>query len=286
MRNDFAVFICTHGRPTAQLTLEMLKREGYTGKWYLVLDDTDSTIQQYIDIYGKDNVVIFNKNHYINSDDYDNGDNILHDKCILYAKRAVEDIARYLKLDYFAIVDDDFVKLSIRYPEEGKLKRMQITDLDSILDAYIELLSNNITALGFGAVATYCDGVNALSPSHMSKRYLPYQFIMRNAKFEVNWTSWMAEDDVTELQSSMVGGLWLVIPYVMQETKPIGDTKASGGMVDTYKNSNTYELNFNAVKNCPHRIYLRQRKDGKLILARRYDRCFPKIISGRYKHGI
>ena len=284
MRDDFAIFICTHGRPNNQHTLNMLLKANYTGRWYLVLDDTDSTIQQYIDNYNPSNIIIFNKNYYINSDVYDNGDNVLHEKCILYAKRAVEDIAKSLGLSYFAVVDDDFIKLSLRYPEDGKLKRMIVTDIDSVLSAYIELLSHGITALGFGAVATYCDGVDAFDAKHLSKRYLPYQFILRNASVDVKWTSWMAEDDVTELQSGAVGNLWLVIPYIMQETKPIGDTTASGGMVDTYKNADTYTLNFNAVKNCPYRISLRQRKDGKLILSRKYDICFPKLISGRYRN--
>lgn len=286
MRDDFAIFICTHGRPNAQHTLDMLHKANYTGKWYLVLDNTDHTIQQYIDIYGADKIIIFDKNYYINSDRFDNGDNILHAKCILYAKRAVEDIAKSMKLNYFAIVDDDFIKLSLRYPEDGKLRRMLVTDIDDVLEAYIDVLSNGITAVGFGSVSAYCDGIKSLDAVHLSKRYLPYQFIIRNASKEVNWTSWMSEDDVTELQSSMVGNLWLSLPYVMQETKPIGDTTASGGMVETYKNSDTYTLNFNAVKNCPHRIYLKQRKDGKLILARYYDRCFPKIISGRYKKSV
>lgn len=283
MRNDFAIFICTHGRPNKQLTLDALMKVGYSGKWFLVVDDTDKTIQEYIDNYGADRVIIFNKNHYINSEEYDNCDNQLHEKCILYAKRAVEDIAKSFGMQYFVIVDDDMTKFSVRYPFGKVLKRVPITDFDALLEAYIEVLNKPIAAIGFGHVTTYCSGVKAFSDENMSKRYLPYQFILRNGAIPVKWTSWFAEDDITELQSGAVGNMWIVIPYIMQDTVPIGDTTASGGMVETYKNSNMYRLNFNTVRCCPQRIYMTCKGPNRFVLTRYYDRCFPKLISGRFK---
>lgn len=285
MRDDFAIFICTHGRPNKQLTLEALKNCGYTGKIYLVLDDTDETIQQYLDIYGTENVIIFNKNYYINADKYDNGSNELHPKCIVYAKRAVEDIANQLNFKYFAIADDDITKFSLRYPVANSAKRFKITDFDSVLSAYINVLSCDVAAIGFGHVTSYCGGANSFSPENLSKRYLPYQFILRNGNTKVNWTSWFAEDDITELSDGKIGKLWLVVPYVMQETEPIGDINATGGMVDTYKKDNMFVLNFNVIRFCPQSAILRY-KPGKLnryVITRYYDRCFPQLISEEYK---
>lgn len=285
MRDDFAIFICTHGRPDKQLTLETLMRTGYTGKWFLVVDDTDATIQQYIDNFGSDKIIIFDKNYYINSDRFDNGDNKLHAKCILYAKRAVEDIAKSFNLRYFVIADDDITNLVMRVPLNDKLRRIPIENLDNILECHLQILSDNITAIGFGNVVHYFGGVNTFSQKNLNKRILPYQFIIRNANVDVNWLSWFAEDDVTEYQSSMIGGIWLISLYVMLEIKPVGDIEVTGGMVDTYKESaNRYELNFNAVKYCPERLLLKYAiKTGKFELKRHPEICFPKIINARYK---
>ena len=42
MRNDFVVFILSHGRANSLVTVDSLNRCGYTGKWYIILDDEDS----------------------------------------------------------------------------------------------------------------------------------------------------------------------------------------------------------------------------------------------------
>ncbi|EFC6976332.1 hypothetical protein DFZ72_21860 [Escherichia coli] len=39
MRDDFCAFILTHGRPDKVLTYRTLRRAGYTGKIFIVVDD-------------------------------------------------------------------------------------------------------------------------------------------------------------------------------------------------------------------------------------------------------
>ena len=50
--NDFAAFILTHGRAKNLVTIEALKRGGFTGKWYLILDNEDRTKEQYQQLFG------------------------------------------------------------------------------------------------------------------------------------------------------------------------------------------------------------------------------------------
>lgn len=284
MRDDFAIFICTHGRPNAQLTLENLLSLGYNGKWYLVLDDTDTTIQEYIDKYGADKIIIFNKNFYINSPEYDNGDCKLHAKCILYAKRAVEDIAHKLGYKYFAIADDDIVNFCIRRNVDGHLKRVKITSMDIVFDAYINLLScNHVAGLGFGYPVMYSNGIDTFSYNILSTRFMPYQFVIRNGDVPVTWNSWFGEDNITELLSSMLGNIWLLVPHVMQTCKEIGDTSGSGGMSDTYRAFTEFDLNFNIIRYCPYGTQLRIKDDNSVRLIIHKKQCFPQIISGRYK---
>ena len=56
---DFAVFILTHGRPDNVKTLSTLKKCGYTGKIYFIVDNEDKTIEQYQNNYGIENVKDF-----------------------------------------------------------------------------------------------------------------------------------------------------------------------------------------------------------------------------------
>lgn len=46
MRDDFCAFILTHGRPGKVLTYRTLRRAGYTGKIFIVVDDEDKTRNQ------------------------------------------------------------------------------------------------------------------------------------------------------------------------------------------------------------------------------------------------
>ena len=41
MRDDFAVMILTHGRADRVYTLKSLRKGGYTGKVYIVIDNED-----------------------------------------------------------------------------------------------------------------------------------------------------------------------------------------------------------------------------------------------------
>ena len=61
MSNRFAVFILTHGRANRLYTLKALKKGGYTGRIYLLIDNEDSQADEYIHKYGRENVIIFDK---------------------------------------------------------------------------------------------------------------------------------------------------------------------------------------------------------------------------------
>lgn len=60
MRDDFAVFILTHGRARRQMTLATLQKCGYTGRLYLIIDDEDEQADEYVKLYGE-KVIQFSK---------------------------------------------------------------------------------------------------------------------------------------------------------------------------------------------------------------------------------
>jgi len=60
MINNFCAFILTHGRPDNVKTYATLRKHGYTGKIYLIIDNEDKTAKQYYKKYGNE-VIMFDK---------------------------------------------------------------------------------------------------------------------------------------------------------------------------------------------------------------------------------
>ena len=99
MRNDFAVFILSHGRADNVKTFKTLKKQGYTGKIYIVIDDEDEQEPLYYKRYGKQ-VYKFCKQKYIDLTDTMCSEPFR--KVVVYARNAAWDIAadtRCLKID-------------------------------------------------------------------------------------------------------------------------------------------------------------------------------------------
>jgi hypothetical protein len=60
MRDDYCVFILTHGRSNNVQTVRSIRNHGYTGKVFIVIDDGDETGEEYKRIFG-DDVLVFSK---------------------------------------------------------------------------------------------------------------------------------------------------------------------------------------------------------------------------------
>ena len=61
MDRKYAVLVLSHGRADRVYTVKSLRRQGYTGKIFIVVDNEDGQIKEYERIHGKENVIIFDK---------------------------------------------------------------------------------------------------------------------------------------------------------------------------------------------------------------------------------
>lgn len=61
LRDDFAVFILTHGRADNVVTADTLKRQKYSGKVYFIIDNEDDEAELYREKFGAENVIMFDK---------------------------------------------------------------------------------------------------------------------------------------------------------------------------------------------------------------------------------
>lgn len=137
MRDDFAVFILTHGRADNVITYNSLNKQGYTGKIYIVIDDEDEQEQKYRRNYG-DMVLRFSKDEIQKT--FDTMDTATDRRTIVYARNAVFDLAKSVGVRYFLELDDDYIDFEFRWAENGKLLVKKVDNLDVVFDQFINFL--------------------------------------------------------------------------------------------------------------------------------------------------
>ena len=101
---DFCVFILTHGRPDNVYTYDVIRKKGYDGPVYFILDNEDPTYDKYAENFGAENIIVFDKEEAASK--FDEFDNFKNRKAIVYARNACFDIAKKLGYTYFLQLDD------------------------------------------------------------------------------------------------------------------------------------------------------------------------------------
>lgn len=278
---NYAVFIITHGRPDNQKTLETLMRLKFTGSWYLVLDNLDETIDAYINNYGKEHIIIFDKPKYLYSTDC--GLHKPFPKFAVFARNAVEDIAVELGLDYFMVFDDDITNFRARFIEDGSLKSIPLYNcIDDAFMACINFMqSTNIHCTGFGFCNVYRSGIRGLFNETPRIRLCAGAFI-RDTKVKVNWRLNMVEDLITSLDHNRVGDVWLQLLPVQIDVL-ISEGVVEGGNSDAYNKFDNFTMNFLPTIVYPDCNFVKYRKN-KWITALDACKSMPKIISHKYRH--
>ncbi|WP_367001333.1 phage tail protein [Escherichia coli] len=162
MRDDFCAFILTHGRPDKVLTYRTLRRAGYTGKIFIVVDDEDKTRNQYMAEFGEQ-VLVFSKADIASR--FDEADNFCDRRSIFYARNACFDLAKLVGCKYFIQLDDDYHEFQFRVDRNYDQAYFPIRKLDAILSemlAYYEsitaLTDNTQGATGLELYEVYNNG--------------------------------------------------------------------------------------------------------------------------------
>lgn len=170
MRDDFAVLILTHGRADNVVTMKTLQRQGYSGKWYMVIDDEDDMADDYRRNFGEEHIVTFCKQEAV--DRADTMDNLDEHRAILYARNESFRIARDLGLKYFLMLDDDYSDFLFRFPEGKKMASK--TPRGKTLERIFEAMLGFLDASGAATVAFAQGGdfIGGLRGGNFKKRLL------------------------------------------------------------------------------------------------------------------
>lgn len=250
MENNFAVFILTHGRPDNVKTYHTLKKHGYTGKVFFIIDNEDKTAERYYRNFG-DAVIMFDKADIETR--FDPCDNFNNRKTITHARNACFEIADKLQVKYFIQLDDDYV--DFRYKKDGNLDNINKADIKN-LDKIFELLVayyKTIPALSIAIAqgGDFLGGKNGNAAKNPQLRKCMNSFICSTER-RFNFRGTMNEDVNTYCTLGNQGNLFLTIPLIALQQSASQTNK--GGITDTYLKYGTYVKSFYTVMQNPSSV--------------------------------
>lgn len=288
MNRNFAAFILTHGRPDRVITHKNLRKHGYSGPIYLVVDDEDKALGQYQDRYG-DDVVIFSKADVAAR--FDEGDNFKDRRAVVYARNALWGIAERLGVTHFVELDDDYTNFYYRIDEAGRYGNWwaRCDWLFSAMCDYLDATPFATVALSQGG--DHIGGGVGIK-SNRTLRKAMNAFVCRTDRpFE--FPGRINEDATAYTFAQRRGTPFLTIVAAQVNQ---GVTQANeGGLTDIYKALGTYVKSFYSVMFCPSAVKVGVLRDAgakggtktqghaRLHHDINWNACAPKIIRESHK---
>lgn len=233
------------------VTFNTLRKSGYDGQVFLVVDNEDNSWQEYVDNFGADNVVFFDKRE--TAKRFDEFDNFEDRRAIVYARNECFEIARKLGFKWFLELDDDYTSFGFRICGLLKTERtsswLQVNHvltgvLSSTFDFLKAIKAVSVAYSQGGDWMQKFDGENlAFSRRKAMNTFFcstvrPFSFVGRINE-DVNTYTWYQS----------LGNLFLTIPLIQITQKQT--QKTAGGMSDIYLNQGTYVKSFYTVMCSP-----------------------------------
>jgi len=285
MNDNFCAFILSHGRADNVITYRTLRKQGYTGKIYIIIDDEDSQADKYYENYPGE-VIMFSKADYEGK--IDKMDNFGNRKVIVYARNACWDIAEKLGIEYFIQLDDDYTEIQCKVNERLEYK-YSLPNIDSIFDVLLKYYKNiNVLSVAMAQCGDYIGGIKGGGGDIIRKQ--PKRKCMNSficcTKNRFWFRGTMNEDVNTYIELGGRGGVFLTIPYLA--VNQTASQKGRGGMTDIYLGSGTYRKSYYTVMCAPScaRVAVLHDRYSRLHHLISWNNAVPCIIrEGHKKSG-
>ena len=276
----FAVFILTHGRPNKVKTYDTLRRQGYTGDVYIIIDNEDKTADEYHKRFG-DKVIVFDKAAIAQT--FDVGDNFTRGG-VIYARHAAPRIAQDLGLDYFLELDDDYGEFRYVFASNLSFTRLKVKNLDrlfmTILDYYRAIPALSIAMAQGGDIP---GGANCTNLTRLWLKRKVMNTFFRSIHRPFSFLGRMNEDVNTYVTLGNRGGLFLT--FFNTAINQDATQQTSGGMTEIYRDTGTYIKSFYTIMHAPScvKIYQTGYSHPRIHHLIDYSRAVPRILSEQYR---
>lgn len=277
MRDDFAVFILTHGRPDNVVTYKSIIDAGYTGRVYLVVDDKDATLPAYRERFG-DRVLVFSKDEVAKT--FDAMDNFDDRRCVVYARNACFNLARLVGVRYFVQLDDDYGSWFYRYDYENRPVNLRMRrTMDGLWSALVEFLASSgcMTV----AISQGGDHIGGHTKRLLFRRKAMNSFVC-DVERPFSFVGRLNEDVNTYVSNGRRGGL--LFTTMRAQLNQLQTQSNSAGMTEMYLSVGTYSKSFYSVMIEPSCVRISTLGDPRSPHVRvhhaiNWRACTPKIVS-------
>jgi len=282
MINNFCVFIISHGRPDNVYTHNTIRKKGYNGPIFFVLDNEDKDYNKYVKNFPDDKVLIFDKKEI--SKTTDNGDNFNDLRTTTHARNSCFVFAKKLGYKYFLVLDDDYVDWYYRinqYMEHPSGHYMIKDNLNEVFENTLNYYkSTSFTSICFSQGGDWFGGKTNFNKPPKRKAMNSF-FCSTERPFK--FFSRLNEDVNTYMVLGSQGKLFLTIPCIQLNQKQT--QKTSGGMTEAYLDNGTYVKSFYTVMYCPSftKITYMGRTNKRLHHHINWKNAVPMIIDENYK---
>lgn len=284
MSNNFAVIILSHGRANNVKTVETLFKSGYTGRYYILVDDEDKDLPAYIKNFGEEHILVFSKAEAIKT--FDIMDNFPGKGVPTYARNMLFVFAEKLNLTYFLELEDDYTCFRQRYEDDnGVLRTRYVRDFDSVVDAYIEFLElSGAVTVAFAQTGDLIGGKSSkVWKSGLSRKAMNCFFCKTDRPFK--YLGRFNDDVNAYIEFGKRGSLFFTTRDIVMD-QPQTQLNA-GGITAAYKQYGTYVKSFYSVMLCPSfvQIYSMGQTHHRVHHVIDWEKAVPKIISSDFKKG-
>lgn len=284
VRDDFAVLILSHGRADNMMTVNTMTGCGYTGKWYIVIDNEDKQADLYYSTFGYDHVVMFDKIEKAKTTD--TMDQQEKRNIVLFARNSCHEIAEHLGLKYFLVLDDDYVAFRMRYVnDDGVFTSIYVKDMDSIINETLEFLdTTGAITVAFAQTGDFIGGAGSNVFKNKLTRKVMNSFFCRTDKpFE--FLGRINEDVNMYCTLGSRGELMFTFADISLEQQTT--QMNHGGLTDSYLDNGTYIKSFYSVMCCPSFVKVAEMgcSDRRIHHLVDWEHGVPKIISSKFKNG-
>ena len=286
MRDDFAAFILTHGRADNVITYNTLRKQGYTGKIILLIDNEDAQIDDYKRKYG-DEVFVFDKQKAI--DITDSGDNFKKRNSVVYARNYNFVVAKELGYKYFLQLDDDYSAFRYTFDNYRNYitRSILIKNLDKIIKYMLEFyIDSGAKTIAMSQGGDFIGGEGSKVASleregKFSRKVMNSFFCSTDRPFK--FAGRINEDVNAYTELGNKGDLFITVPRIRLEQ--IQTQANSGGLTDIYLDLGTYIKSFYSVMYSPSCVKINEMgvSNKRLHHMVKWKYTCPQVISADYR---
>lgn len=248
LRYNVGAFILTHGRPDRVLTYRLLQRSGYTGPIHIVIDNEDSTAEEYRAKFP--NVHVFDKAAI--AETFDTADLSDNRKAVVYARNAAHQLANELGYTHYIELDDDYDYFSTRFEVDGKLPYARMTDMNHAVNVTLDFLeTSGALTVAWAQGGDLIGGLGSSRYAAGLMRKAMNMFFVRASR-PVEFIGRINEDVNTYVTRGNRGELIFTPIHLVLNQQ---DTQSqAGGMTDVYLEGGTYVKSFYSVMMAPSAV--------------------------------